>query len=141
MLIVFTVVASVGVLRCYKDFPLRQLQCLVILQSHVAVAMITVGTVALLSPKTFPPIDSRRFGVGATALGLACLQVPALRVIWLSHVLAHVSRTDNHYPICCEQACTIAWAVRLLFQEVERLAWVQDQEDMDCEALMSGVIR
>ena len=75
MLLIVTVVSSIGLLRCYKDFPLRQLQCLVILQLHVAFAMIAVGAVALLSPRTFPPIDSRRFGVGVTALVLACLQV------------------------------------------------------------------
>ena len=78
LLLVTTVVASAGLLRCYREFPLRQLQSLVIIQTHMAVAMVTVGSLVLLSPKQFPSLESRQFAIGATAIALASLQAKQL---------------------------------------------------------------
>ena len=96
---------------------------------YPAVAIITAGDFSVMHFRQFA------YGISATALALFQVWGGLNKRVSSSGIISLLTATN------ALQMLLMVWTTRMLWREQERIEWVQEQEDMDYEALMTGIIR
>ena len=92
---------------------------------------------AVITAGDFSVMHFRQFAYGISAIALALFQVwGGLKKLASSSGIISLLTITNAL-----QMLLMVWTTRMLWREQERIEWVQEQEDMDYEALMTGIIR